>query len=209
MNAPSPRNTLALTLGIARSFVVRSRHSPSGQGVLAALSLLSVIIACVWLANTVAQQVVKETLDEQLSSVAKLAAQRIDPAAHARLVDVSQQNGEAYGLVVAPLKTMLVATPEFKFMYTLRMSPEGLRFIVDAADPVDADNDGVIDQSTLGELYEDPDPAMLATFEARAARVSPAPKSDKWGTFVSAFAPVFAADGTIECIVGVDSTAEN
>jgi signal transduction histidine kinase/ActR/RegA family two-component response regulator len=59
------------------------------------------------------------------------------------------------------------------------------------------------------ELYEEPDPAMLEAFAKKVPSVSAEPYTDKWGTFVSAFSPVFAADGSFECLVGVDATAEH
>jgi signal transduction histidine kinase len=50
---------------------------------------------------------------------------------------------------------------------------------------------------------------MTHAFEAKKPLVSDAPYTDKWGTFISAFAPVFHPGGTFECLVGVDATAEN
>jgi len=141
--------------------------------------------------------------------LARLAAAQIDPSAHAALTDPAEQNGEAYRVVVAPLREMLAAAPTVRYIYTVRHSPQGPRFVVDAADPVDADGDGVIDQSALGELYIEADPTMKRALATGEAAVTPEPYVDRWGAFVSAYAPVFRADGTLECIVGVDMTAEN
>ncbi len=183
------------------------RLPPWAHGWGAAITLMLVISACVGLAQQVARAVVKETLDEQLAASARVVAQQINIDLHAQLTEPAQENGELYSKVVAPLRGMLSATPEFKYIYTMRQSPEGLRFVVDAADPTDADGDGVLDQAVLGELYDDPDPAMLEAIATRTACVSPQPKTDKWGTFISAFAPLFRPDGTFECLVGVDTTA--
>ena len=170
-------------------------------------------MALTWLAvdgtYAVGSRVLKDALDEELTTIATLAAHRLDAEGHRALVDPTQQNGAEYRKVVAPLADTLHASGLLKYAYTVRMSPEGPRFIVDAAEPIDSDGDGVIDQSKLLELYEDPDPEMLRAFEAKKPLVSTAPYTDKWGTFISAFAPVFAADGSFECLVGVDATAEN
>ncbi|MBY0113667.1 MAG: response regulator [Phycisphaerales bacterium] len=157
---------------------------------------------------SVGSRVLKDALDEELATIATLAAQRLDAEAHRSLVDPKQQNSAEYQRVVSPLAATLRASALLKYAYTVRMSPEGPRFIVDAAEPIDSDGDGVIDQSSLLELYEDPDPEMLRAFETKKPLVSHAPFTDKWGTFISAFAPVFAADGSFECLVGVDATAE-
>lgn len=157
----------------------------------------------------VGSKVLKEALNEELTTIAILTAQRLDAEAHHQLNAPEQQNGPDYMRVVAPLAASLKATPNLKYIYTFRSSPEGPRFVVDAAEPIDSDNDGVIDQSGLTELYEEPDPAMLQAFATQKPLVSDSPYTDKWGTFISAFAPVFRADGTLECLVGVDATAES
>ncbi len=166
-----------------------------------------VAAACLYGAHRVADGVLKETVDEDLGRIAAIAANSIDPIGHAALADPKQQNGPEYLAVVAPLRRLLASTPHVKYIYTVRASPEGPRFVVDAAEPIDGDNDGVIDQSGLNELYEDPDEAMLSALARSESAVSSVPYTDKWGTFISAFAPVRAPDGRLECIVGVDMTA--
>lgn len=173
----------------------------------AAFTLVVVIACCVWLVESAGRRVVKETLNEELSAMARLAADRLDVVGHAMLVDDSQQNGEAYRRVVAPFREMLRAVPEFRYIYTLRPTPEGLRFIADAAEPIDSDKDGVIDQATLGEACDEPDEAMARALRDREVTISDVPYTDKWGSFISAYAPVFNAEGDIECLVGIDITA--
>lgn len=182
--------------------------SPRLQGIGSTLLVFACITGCVWLAQAVAKHVVKETLEEELTTVARLAAVQMDARAHSALTDSAQQNGTDYARVVAPLKAMLRVTPSLRYAYTLRRSPEGPRFVVDAAEPVDSDNDGVIDQSELGELYDEEDAAMQECLDAGRITVNSEPAGDKWGSFVSAFAPVFHPDGRLECIVGIDTTAE-
>ncbi len=178
------------------------------QGTLAAFGLMALTWASIDGTYIVGSRVLKDALNDELSAIARMAADRLDAESHRTLVDVSQQNGEQYRRVVAPLAEVLAATPHLKYAYTVRLSPEGPRFVVDAAEPIDGDGDGVVDQSGLTELYDEPDPALLAAFEQRTPIVSNKPYTDKWGTFFSAFAPVFAPDGSLECLVGVDATAE-
>ncbi|HEX8875409.1 MAG TPA: ATP-binding protein [Phycisphaerales bacterium] len=179
------------------------------QGTLAALGLMLITGVTVDTTFQVGSGVLKEALDEELSTIAQLTAQRLDADAHRKLTHPDQLNGPAYKHVVEPLAQALRATPHLKYVYTARSSPEGPRFVVDAAEPRDTDGDGVIDQSALLELYENPDPAMVRALQTRSPVVSEEPYSDKWGTFISAFAPSFASDGSFECIVGVDATAEH
>ena len=176
---------------------------------MAAAGLLTLTWASVEGTYAVGSRVLKDALREELSTIAVLAAQRLDADGHRALTEPEQQNGAAYRRVVEPLAELLRATPNLKYVYTVRPSADGPRFVVDAAEPVDSDGDGVIDQSALNELYEDPDPSMVRAIETRKPLASDEPYTDKWGTFISAFAPAFAPDGSFECIVGVDATAAN
>jgi PAS domain S-box-containing protein len=176
-------------------------------GCAAALSAFVLAVVSLYSVSEVSTRVLKATVDEQLLSMATLCASLIDADKHSTLQAPEQQNGETYEAVVSPLRAMVKATPQIKYVYTVRMAADGPRFGVDAAEAVDGDGDGVIDQAGLNEFYEDPDETLLAAFATKAARVCERPFTDKWGTFMSGFAPVRTADGRFECIVGVDMDA--
>ncbi|MBL9149692.1 MAG: PAS domain S-box protein [Phycisphaerae bacterium] len=176
-------------------------------GCAAALSAFMLAVVSLYSVSEVSTRVLKATVDEQLLSMATLCASLIDAEKHSTLQAPEQQNGETYEAVVSPLRAMAKATPQIKYVYTVRMAADGPRFGVDAAEAVDGDGDGVIDQAGLNEFYEDPDETLLAAFATKAARVCEKPFTDKWGTFMSGFAPVRRADGRFECIVGVDMDA--
>jgi PAS domain S-box-containing protein len=178
-------------------------------GLSIALFTLCSIIPCVWLAESVAKKVVKETLNEELSTVSQIAARQVDWSLHRELQNPEQQNGETYLKVVQPFRELLKSASSIRYIYTLRQVDGNPVFITDAAEPIDSDGDGVIDQAELGESYEAPDPAMLAALESGSVQVSESHYEDKWGTFVSAYAPVFDENGQLECVVGVDTTAQS
>ena len=163
--------------------------------------------ACEWALYVTARTVLRDTINEEMLATGRLAAGRLDVPAHARIAREDQLNDPDYVAVVAPFREMLQALPHIRYIYTARMSAEGVRFAVDAALPIDSDGDGVIDQAVLGELYEEPDPALLACFESGGPTLSAEPYTDKWGTFMSSFTPVRDAAGRIECAIGVDSDA--
>ncbi len=167
-----------------------------------------VATACLIGAHLVAKGVLKETVDEDLGRMSIIAASMIDPARHSLLKDPAQQNLPDYTAITGPLLHLLSSSPNLKFIYTVRESPEGPRFVVDVAVPVVGDGDGAIDVAGLNELYEDPAEALLIALRTAEPGVSGEPYTDQWGTFISAYAPVKRADGSLECIVGVDITAE-
>ncbi|MBL8890704.1 MAG: response regulator [Planctomycetaceae bacterium] len=203
------------SLSVFSSRTNRSIHgngwdlAPILFGVGVGLFTLISIVPCVWLAEAVAKNVVKETLDEELTTVVKIAAQRLDWAAHRQLKHARQQNDESYKAVVQPFREILQVSPNLRFIYTVRESEAGLVWIADAAEPIDGDGDGVIDQANLGEAVEEPDSAMLAAFATQSVQVSESYYEDQWGKFISAYAPVFDPSGRLECVVGVDTTAQN
>lgn len=180
---------------------------PSAQGIFAGLVVFFAAGACQYALFETARRTMREAVDQDLLTVAQLAAQSLDAQEHAELRDPSQMNDADYARVVEPLRKTLHSLPRLKFIYTVRRSPEGPVFVVDAAEPGDADGDGVDDQGSLGEVYEDADVALLKTLEDGLPRVSAEPYTDAWGTFMTGFAPVLGAGGEIEAVVGVDSDA--
>ena len=196
-------------------FAVRDIH-PAVHGLLASLTVFSAVVCCVLVGHVVARRLVSEAGERELVTAARVAASRLDWRAHETLLRPEQRADPIYEEVVRPLREITAAVPGLVFAYTMRMSPEGLRFVADAAE--EAVTDGTVAPlgaseeieapPAIGELYPDPDPAMLEPFRTGEPAVSPEPKHDQWGAFVSAFAPVRNDRGEIVCIVGVDITAE-
>ncbi|MCC6358917.1 MAG: hypothetical protein IT450_09250, partial [Phycisphaerales bacterium] len=81
-----------------------ARLSPWLRAALVGFTALGLICVCLWIGNSVSRSVLKETVDESLASLARLAASNIDGEAHARLIDAGRQNGPEYLAMVAPLR---------------------------------------------------------------------------------------------------------
>ncbi len=100
--------------------------------------------------------------------------------------------------------------PTAHCIYTMRRDADGtVHVVVDAEN--DYDKNGIIEGETearteIGELYEDYTDAMLQAFDGEAT-FDDVPYSDRWGLWVSAYAPIFAADGSVDAIAGVDFAA--
>ncbi len=184
-------------------------RQPITQAVAVAVSFFLCALACEWGLFVTAHTVLRATVDDELHTIARVAAQRLDVTRHTTLTRKEQQNDPDYLAVVAPLREMLKVLPDIKYLYTARSSPEGPRFAVDAALPIDADHDGVLDQAQLNELYENPDPAMVEALATSLPTISSEPYTDKWGTFITAFMPVMNQYGKAECVLGVDIKAED
>jgi diguanylate cyclase (GGDEF)-like protein/PAS domain S-box-containing protein len=161
-----------------------------------------------WIATAA---IIRTDYREHLTNLAVAAAQQIDPALHDSLRDPAQINGPDYRRAVEPLRRMRMALPEVHYIYTMVRDAEGVHFVLDAADPIDNDGDGVNDQAGLWEIYEDIEPSMAivlgdGTGNGRATATDQ-PESDKWGTFMTGWAPLVDGNGRQYGILGVDIDA--
>lgn len=153
---------------------------------------------------------IRENYRHYLVTVAQAAALQIDPQLHGTIRDPEQRNGVDYLQAVAPLRRMRQASSDIHYIYTAVLDGEQIRFVLDAADPGDHDGDGVEDQAGVWEAYEDADPVMLAALLGKArgdAASNEEPYEDKWGRFMTGYAPILDARGEQIGVVGVDVDA--
>lgn len=152
-------------------------------------------------------------VQNDLKRLAIVAASQIDADRHHQLNTPEQMDTPLYNEVVAPLKAIRSHTSGLKYLYTVRYKDEDIIFVVDAAELGDHDGDGIEDRSALGEIYKDCDPAMakaLANTESPGTPyVTDKPYQDKWGSFMSSYAPFFNSCGELEGVLGVDVMAED
>jgi class 3 adenylate cyclase len=145
---------------------------------------------------------IREDLRRRLGEVAALAAQQVQAPRHSKLRTRADEDAPAYREVKEVLKGVRDRVEGLRFVYTMRRQPDGrVVFVVDAEE-----EEG--ERSHVGDPYESPTEDMLAAFEApHRVRVERRFTRDRWGTWLSGFAPVLAADGSLEAIVGVDVSA--
>ena len=158
-----------------------------------------------WIA---AASTLREDFQHYLTGMANTAAQQVDPELHRALRDPSQRNGEIYQRAVEPLRRMQASLPDIHYIYTMVHEDGRFRFVLDAAAPGDRDHDGVDDQAGVWEEYTEVDSAMPAVFglDGSAGRTvaTDRPFSDKWGSFMTGWAPLVDASGRQYGAVGVD-----
>jgi PAS domain S-box-containing protein len=143
-----------------------------------------------------------------LLQLAYAAASGVDGDLHRTLVAPDQYGTDPYQRILEPLRRFLQATPGVKYLYTAVLKEDRIHFVVDSALPVDGDGDGVIDQSGLMEVYDDADPCVWIALRENRALTTPEPYTDKWGTFISGFAPLHDSAGAQVGVVGIDITAD-
>jgi diguanylate cyclase (GGDEF)-like protein len=208
MNKDStPRSTSRAT-GV---FASRSNHWRAWWEALAVSAVALVVVGAGILGLWVTSNgTIRDNYHQYLIGLAQTAASMVDPALQSRIRRPEQINGPDYTRAVAPLRRMQASVADVHYIYTVVQDHSQVRFVLDASVPGIGEN-GVENQSGVWEIYEERDPAMLlALGNGRTPGIAAAtnvPFSDKWGTFMTGWAPIFDAAGAQIGAVGVDVDA--
>ncbi|HNT22960.1 MAG TPA: GAF domain-containing protein [Anaerolineales bacterium] len=171
------------------------------------LSFALVVIVAVGLVTLIFYLVVRQQLRQDIKDLlldaVAIASLQIDGDLHATLLDPSQEGGPEYTQIRQVMQSIRDAGQDFRFVYTMRVGAGQAVFVVDAEDNPD-------DISHLGDVYDDINPELLP----RLSRITgPIVEeefyTDQWGTFLSGYAPVYASDGRVECVLGIDILADD
>ncbi len=181
---------------------------PLREGCFAGGAFLALAAVVLLLLYRSAREAHRDEVHDDLLRLAHAAASLIDGDLHRTLASADQYDGESYNRILRPMRRFLQATPGIKYFYTSLLKDGQVYFGVDSALPVDADGDGVIDQAGLWEPYREAPPTLEAALREGRALTTPEPYTDKWGTFITGFAPVFDSNGELVCVAAVDLTAE-
>jgi serine phosphatase RsbU (regulator of sigma subunit) len=149
-----------------------------------------------------ARRQMRRDLAYNLAHVAALAAMQIDGDQHSALREPGQQFTPPYDAIRKTLQEIVASDKRIRYVYTLRATADGrAEFIVDA-------DTNLEEMGDLGEIYDDASPFLL---EHIAKLDGPLVENDfytdKWGTFLTGYAPVRTSDGRVDAIVGVDIEA--
>lgn len=164
----------------------------AGATLLTAL-LISVIISSISIFQM--SRKLLESSRKHAASVAQIAAEFVDGEQFASLQE-GDEDTEAYRDILATL-TNFLADEDIEYIYTMRKQNGEVQFVVDA----DEEEGGAI-----GEVYESYDKIEDA-FEGKVA-LDDEVTTDEWGSFYSAFAPIYAGNEVVG-IVGVDCSVSD
>lgn len=138
-----------------------------------------------------AQKSMMSQIRENVENLAKCAAASMD-AEVLMGIQEGDEGSEAYERVFDEL-TLFLDSSNLQYIYTLRKNADGgIEFLVDA-DPEEP--------AAIGEEYEN-----LANIEkafAGETSVDTEPSSDEWGTYISAYSPIYYRDKVV-AVVGAD-----
>ena len=190
----------------SRSFDDRKR---GGLRSSAAIMILASIYLAVGRGETERMQ-----LRHSVDGFATMYADEMREHGHGAVDVFSSADNESYLFLIKKQLKWLWLSPAVADIYTMQMDSDGtVRIIVDSE--TDYDKSGQIDsdrekRTAIGEVYDKVSPVMLAAFQGDSLQtyVDDVPYSDRWGMWVSSFAPILDSEGKVEAIVGVDFSAE-
>jgi PAS domain S-box-containing protein len=162
---------------------------------------LVIIISGVFLAAWTAQQQ-DQQLRRDLLIKARIAADNIDPAMVETLngspSDISSPDYQHLKIQMARIRA---ADPSVRFAYLMGQGPEGIFFYVDS-EPASSE-----DYSPPGQIYTEATVPTKQVFSGKT-EMTGGPESDRWGTWVTAFVPIFDQEtGELVAIFGMDTDA--
>lgn len=150
---------------------------------------------------------------QDLESNLGVVAESLKQFKHYRLDKESLPNDINYLKIIEIEKEWLRASKTtFDDVYTLKLDEANKKYFI-ADSETDYNHNGAYDdereqRTAIGEIYDKEIPELDQAFREKRFVFTNNIYSDKWGTWVSAFAPIYDIDGSFDSIVGVDIVAE-
>lgn len=147
---------------------------------------------------------VSNEIRERLVDFTALAALQLDVEAHSQIRTEADEKTDAYKKIHRYLMGLRKINTDFRYVYTYRIDENRrMTFVVDAEDK---DSPGF---SPVGEVFEKPSKELLANYRPGGKPTAENDfETDRWGVWLTSVAPVFNADGEVECGIGIDISAE-
>ncbi|MFA4861119.1 PAS domain S-box protein [Methanoregula sp.] len=159
------------------------------------LLFLILTIIIVYSISTETQHALKGAVQDKLVAVASATASQIDGDSYARIREGEESTAE-FTHIRDQLRSIKQATPDIRYVYTMRKNGDSVVFVVDGDYGYDSDSPGI------GQAYPDAEPELFMGFITPTADQEFT--TDTWGTVLSGFAPIRDRAGNVVGIVGID-----
>ena len=141
---------------------------------------------------------IHRSVEERLHDDASIGAMQIDGNLHSKLIKPSDENSPAYMKIKQALQSISNKGIGIRDVYTMRKLDNGSIVFV-----VDAEYD-LKEMSHLGDVYTNPTPELLASFQKPyKVHVEKKFSTDQWGTWISSYAPILTKNGDLDGITMV------
>ncbi|WP_242523140.1 response regulator [Thiocystis minor] len=166
--------------------------------VFVAIALFVSALTSLVLFQTVRDQAMSD-LRQRLGDIVGVAAASLDADLHVRVTPEAGMDSDDFRRMKRALQAIRDGASDLQYVYSLRHDPDSaIRFVVDA-------EDDPADMVDLGTLYDDASELLrrnIATLEDTL--VESEVYTDRWGTWLSGYAPIRTADGSRVGVLGAD-----
>ncbi len=149
-----------------------------------------------------ASESLREEIRQTLKASASAIASQLDGSIHDRIRVQADEQSEEYRRLLESLRAAQDANPDIVNVYTMRRTddPNVFRFVVDAL----PEEEG---PAHVGEFFDASElPELSNGLLGPTADLKP--NTDRWGVWLSGYAPIVNSDGSTNSIVGVDMSLE-
>lgn len=146
----------------------------------------------------------------KLIALAANAALQINGDAHAQLQTAADMDTDIYRELQNKSFAIAATDPEILYVYTMRKNEAGeIYFVLDAGHEPGATPEEY-KPVKIGTRYESPSEFLVENFDTlRAPTVETKFYTDEFGTYLTAYAPLYKSNGQVEGILGVDILAQD
>lgn len=161
-------------------------------------ALFAAVIAAVLYINF--REELRSSLRHRLENITTLAGLQQDGDT---LLQVQAAHDKYFEIIHERNRKIKLSELELRFVYTMRKDAQGIYFVVDArVSPEEPDI------SEFGDRYETASKTLVENFDTMTGTIlEPDFYTDKFGTFLSGYTPIFTSDGKRVGVLGVDITA--
>ena len=150
-----------------------------------------------------AKEKFNDSIKTRLKEIISIASLYVDTEIHSKIQYSNSENNDNYKLIKKQLQHIQKSIPNIHYIYTIRYDKNSkIRFVVDA----DKNHETI---AHLGNIYDDASVFLKNNINnINKPTVAPNFYTDKWGTFLSGYAPLSDSDGNIDAILAIDIKAE-
>ncbi len=144
---------------------------------------------------------VRQDFRNNLLHTVSLAALQINGDDHSLIKTSVDVNSAEYESVRQTLVQIHDAANGIEYPYTMRLNDnDEIYFVVDSTDD---------EPSAFGDVYNDPGEVLKISFsDLHEPTVEADFYTDEWGTWLSAYAPIYLSNGKVDGVVGIDILAD-
>lgn len=173
---------------------------------------IAVIAMLAWLFINMSRKFFIEVKGNDLKRLAMELSRNIDPLEHAQIKTLSDMDSPTYQKITAVLENYQHDYPEVVAAYTMRISAGRAFFVV--SPPTDYNKNGIIDgdleeRDDVDEMYFHPPSHAMSSAGNGIATADKEFTLDRWGTWLTACAPIKTQAGVLDGIVCTDEDASS